>query len=431
MKILSVEKGGLADELGLMPRDDILAINGHAIGDILDFQFWAAEDDLTILFQRERKRILVKCQGGFGSFGADFEPFTYRCCGNNCLFCFVDQNPPGLRSSLMFKDEDFRLSFLYGNYVTLTNVSRKNLERIVTQRLSPLFISVHAVESEVRRKMLGIRRNDRILEKIAYLCENRIEIHAQIVLCPGWNDGVHLDCTVDTLAGFYPGVKSVAIVPVGLTRHRRHLPEVIPVDSARAGQVIRWSEKKGSGFLSRLDSWFIYLSDEFYLLAGHEIPGEERYEDFAQIENGVGLVRDFIDGFRNERKDYPANVSPVKVAVVTGFLMAPVLKREILPVFAAIVGMGMEIIPVSNRFFGGGVTVSGLLTGQDIAFELGNRRETWDVVLIPPNCLNHDGLFLDNWSVEDLRKQIDVRIFQPQRSFAEIFTQDIVQTIDR
>lgn len=258
MRVLHIENGSLADEIGLLPNDEILSINEVPIRDVIDFQYWAADDVVSMLVERNGEQIIFEIEGGMdGWFGAEFETFKYKSCGNNCIFCFVDQNPDGLRQPLYFKDEDYRLSFLYGNYVTLTNLSRKELERIVQQRLSPVYISVHAVDTALRKHLLGIRGNDRLLQKIAFLAEHGIEMHAQIVLCPGLNDGKYLEQTVDTLAENYPFVKTIAIVPLGLTKHRRGLPKLRAVDKKFALELIAWGEKKSCHFLKKIKSHFI------------------------------------------------------------------------------------------------------------------------------------------------------------------------------
>jgi len=430
VKILRIEKGGLAEEIGLQENDDLLSINGHAIHDPIDFQFWANDEDLVLLIRRGAEEFEIEFEGGLdGELGVEFVPMQYRCCGNNCVFCFVDQNPTGLRPSLYFKDEDYRLSFLYGNYVTLTNVSQKHLQRIVDQRLSPIYISVHAADSELRKKLLGIKGNDRLLQKITFLAEHRIEMHAQIVLCPGLNDGEHLDYTVDTLAQFHPWIKTVAVVPVGLTKHRQSLSKLIPVDAEMAAKIIAWSDLRSSEFLRSLNSHFVFIADEFYLLAKALLPDADRYEDFAQIENGVGLTRDFLLRFEEEKQSWPASIHAKKITVVTGRMAEPVLRKEVEPFLQSIRGLDVEIVAVRNDFYGGNVGVSGLLVGQDIAAQL-NGRFLGHAVFLPPNCLNHDGLFLDDWNLEKLSEELGTVVIKPETGFLEAFTELLGQGSD-
>ncbi|NIA29809.1 MAG: DUF512 domain-containing protein [Actinobacteria bacterium] len=422
MKVLHIEKGSLADEIGLQPNDEIISISNEPIRDVIDFQYWAADDLVSMLVERDGEKIIFEIEGGMdGWFGAEFESFKYKSCGNHCIFCFVDQNPAGLRKPLYFKDEDFRLSFLYGNYVTLTNLSQKELLRIAAQRLSPIYISVHAVDTELRKHLLGIRGNDRLLQKITFLAEHEIEMHVQIVLCPGLNDGKYLQQTVDTLSEFYPYVKTIAIVPLGLTKHRRGLEELRTVDKKFALELLQWEKNKSQIFMKKIKSHFIYLADEFYILAEKPLPDAERYEDFSQIENGVGMTRAFLDEFRQEFSEMPGAVSPAKISVVTGTMIAPILQKNIVPSLQKIEGLETEIIPVKNKFYGGGVSVSGLLVGQDIVNELSGRN-LGEVVLLPPNCLNQDGLFLDDWTVEKVANKLHATIVQPKTGFLEIIS---------
>ena len=422
MKVLHIANGGLADEIGLLPNDEIISINEHPIRDVIDFQYWAADDVVSMLVERNGEQIVFEIKGGMdGWLGAEFETFKYKNCGNHCIFCFVDQNPAGLRKPLYFKDEDFRLSFLYGNYVTLTNLSQKELARIAVQRLSPIYISVHAVDTELRKHLLGIRGNDRLLEKIAFLAEHEIEMHAQIVLCPGINDGKYLEQTVDTLSEYYPYIKTIAIVPLGLTKYRQNLTKLRNVDKAFALELIQWEKNKSKVFMERLHSYFIYLADEFYILAEKSLPDAERYEDFSQIENGVGMTRAFLDDFRQECEEMPGAVSPAKISIVTGTMVAPILQKNIVPFLQKIEGLETEIIPVKNKFYGGGVSVSGLLVGQDIVNQL-SGRDLGEIVLLPPNCLNQDGLFLDDWTVEKVANKLYANVVQPKTGFLEIIS---------
>ncbi|HOT97265.1 MAG TPA: DUF512 domain-containing protein [bacterium] len=421
MKISVVHDSSPAARLGLLPGDELLRIDNHEIRDPIDFQFYSAEEEYSLVLRRGTRewRVEVSPEES-GWLGLEFANMEYRCCGNRCVFCFVDQNPSGLRDALYFKDEDFRLSFLYGNYVTLTNVTGDHLARIVEQRLSPLYISVHSTEDDVRRKMLGLRGNDRLMEKIALLAEGGIELHAQIVLCPGWNDGLHLERTLTDLARFSPAVRSVAIVPLGLTGHRVGLTPLQPVTPADAAAVLDQEKAWERRFRAKQGSAFVYLADEFYLLSGRPLPRAARYDDFFQIENGVGMTRHFLDRFQRQRGRFPKAVRPVRVVIATGQLVAPTLAREVLPVLRKVAGLEVDLVPVVNRFFGGGVTVSGLLTGRDILEQVRDRMPA-DLLLIPPNCRNADGLFLDDWDGGQLSRELDVPLFAPAENFSELF----------
>jgi len=305
MKIKAFEQGSLAAKVGLKIGDNLIIINENPIRDPIDFQFHASDELLDIEVLRNGRTLFFEIEKHYNeSLGIIFEDIKYRCCGNKCIFCFVDQNPPNLRKGLYFKDEDFRLSFLYGNYVTLSNVSRSDLKRIVEQRLSPLYVSIHSTNSEIRKLMLGLKKDDRLFEKIRYLTKNNIELHAQIVLCPMINDRNILAQTINDLAEFYPNLKSIAIVPVGLTRHRKNLYPLKPVTPDDAKMIIFEAESFAQNFKQKWDDYFVYLADEFYLMAGSNLPSIERYGDFPQIENGVGMARDFIDQFEEQSKQF-------------------------------------------------------------------------------------------------------------------------------
>ena len=421
MKILNVHKKSPAARIGLMPGDDLLAVNGHKIHDELDFRYWLDGDPLILRIKRLSDVFEIEIEGGLADepLGVDFEPMRYRCCGNNCIFCFVDQNPDGLRRSLYFKDEDYRLSFLFGNYVTLTNVSQKVLTRIAEQRLSPIYISVHVIDPGRRQQMLGLRKDDRLLQKIEFLAAHKIEMHAQIVLCPGWNDGDYLDETVDALSRYFPYIKTVAVVPVGLTKHRNNLPQLKAVTKHMARKILEWQQKKSEYFSSILHTFFVYLADEFYILADEPIPPAERYDSFDQLENGVGMARNFLDRFHREKKRFPRKMNNKRLTVVTGTMASALLNMDVLPHLIRIPGLEARIIPVENNFYGSTVGVSGLLTGGDIAATL-KDCEPCDLVALPPNCTNYDHKFLDDYTIPQLEAEIGTACYQSSDNFLEI-----------
>jgi len=407
MKILDFEKQSTAAEAGLKIGDDLIIINEEPIRDLIDFRFHVADEILDIEVLRQGKTLFFEIEKDYDdSLGIIFEEIKYRCCGNECIFCFVDQNPIGLRESLYFKDEDFRLSFMYGNYVTLTNVSRPDLKRIVEQRLSPLYVSVHSTDLEIRKFLLGLKKDDHLLDKIRFLSENRIELHAQIVLCPAINDGKSLNKTIDDLAEFYPQLKSIAIVPVGLTRYRQNLYSLKPVTPAYAASLILQMEKIAQQFKQRWDDYFIYLADEFFLLAEMELPPAERYDEFPQIENGVGLARDFIDRFEEQSSHFPHRIkTSLELTLVSGVLAAPIINRWLVPRLNKIENLTAKVQTIENQFYGNSVTVTGLLTGQDIFNQLRDQASS-DIILLPANCINFDGLFLDDWTPAMLQAQL-------------------------
>jgi len=422
LQIIQIEPNSLAEQHGFLAGDNITHVNGQPIHDEIDWRFYTADDYLEIKFKREGTNHKIEIEKNPEDLlGITFEEIRYRCCGNKCIFCFIDQNPPNLRPSLYLKDEDFRLSFIYGNYVTLTNLSPRDAKRIVTQRLSPLYVSVHAVDLNVRQKLLGIRHDDRLLSKIKYLTRNGIEIHVQIVLCPGYNDGEILADTVSKLSLFYPKLKSIAIVPVGLTRHREGLPYLEPVTPAMAKDVIIWGEEQARHFYEHQQRYFIYLADEFYLQAGIPFPDEQRYDEFPQIENGIGMTRHFIDLFESTAIQFPSKLEkPRSITFVTGKLAEPIIRTLVIERLNRIKNLSATLVPVENHFFGTSVTVSGLLTGQDI-FQALSSSTIGDEIYLPENCLNYDNLFLDDWKVENLEHRLQKRVKVIHTNFMELF----------
>lgn len=412
MKIKSVEKGGLADKHSIQPGDEILKINNSPIEDFIDYKFQSSDEKLDLRIKDKSGRIrgvrIVKKIDR--DMGIAFEEKRYRGCGNKCIFCFVHQLPKGLRKPLYFKDEDYRLSFLHGNFITLTNLSEQDIQRIINQRLSPLYVSVHSTDESLRKKILGNPKAPDILPSIRRLTENRIELHTQIVICPEVNDGHYLEKTVYDLSLFYPRVKSLAIVPVGLTRFRKGLPRLKPVDKEYSRKLIKSVERWQAYFRRKYKSNFVYAADEFYLSAGLDIPPKKYYDEFYQVENGVGMVREFLDNFQRKQKSLPQRLkSKTSLTLVTGTLANKFLRSHILNRLKQIRNLEINLIPVKNDFLGESVTVSGLLTGGDILRTLQKSRYG-ESVMLPPNCLNSDGIFLDDLKPLNLEKELGVKI---------------------
>jgi putative radical SAM enzyme (TIGR03279 family) len=419
--VRAVEKGSLGDDKGVRAGDRLMEINGHAIRECIDVQFYSADVIIDCVFQRDDQTVAIRFhRQEERCLGLDFEPMHFRGCGNKCVFCFVDQNPPGLRSSLYFKDEDYRLSFLYGNYVTLTRVSQEDLDRIAEQRLSPLYISVHAVNTKVRKRLLGLKHHDRLMEKIRFLVAHGIELHGQIVLCPGWNDGEVLRETVKELSGLFPGFRSLALVPVGLTRHRKDQEHLQGYTSASAKNLIDLMRGAQYTFIKEFGEPFVYLADEFFLLADRLLPEHSHYGDFWQMENGVGMTRLFIDNFETLCKKMEMKLRrSAKIAIVTGVLAQPVLARHVIPRLRKITNLQVDLIPVHNRFFGESVTVTGLLTAGDILESLRDISDDF-VVFLPSNCLNTDALFLDDYTVKKFGTELNRRVIVSD-NFSEVW----------
>jgi putative radical SAM enzyme (TIGR03279 family) len=403
---------------GLRAGDRVLAINGHALRDAIDFQFHGGDERLALSIEREGSRHALRLVRRAGAeLGVELEApraAEIATCANKCVFCFIHQLPKGMRKSLYVKDDDFRLSFLHGNYITLTDLDEAELERIVEQRLSPLYVSVHATDPRLRWELLGRPRvAAEILPRLERLAKAGIRMHAQIVLCPGLNDGAHLERTVSELAPLYPHVATTAIVPVGLTRHRERLPALrtLTDDEARelTARVATWQGQ----FLERLGSRFVFLGDEVYLQAGVPLPSAAAYEGFAVAEDGIGLVRRFEDGVEGAlRRRRPASAARA-VTVISGALYAPRLARLV----AAMAGATARVVAVPNHFFGGNVSVAGLLTGQDIARHLATLPDLGEAIVVPAVALrDRDGVFLDDMTPSDLAAAVGVpvRVVAPE-----------------
>jgi putative radical SAM enzyme (TIGR03279 family) len=385
--IATVAPGSLAERVGLQSKDELLAINGQRVRDVVDVQFYAAEERLALRVRRDGREFTVRAERRYGEpLGLEFEQPTFdgiRRCNNSCEFCFVVQMAPGLRRSLYVRDDDYRHSFLFGNYVTLTNLEQADWERIGEQSLSPLYVSVHATEPDLRRRMFHNPIAPDVMAQLRRLAALGIEAHTQIVVVPGLNDGAHLDRSIADLAGLAPAVRSVSIVPVGVTRYHRRGCRVHTDGEMRAvfEQVTGWQVR----LHERLGANLVYLSDEWYLRLGEEIPPAEAYDGLDLLENGVGLVRGFLDKWPALQSAISNLQSPTSnlqppisgVTLVTGELFAPLLRRLTANM------AGVEVVPVANRFFGETVTVAGLLTGQDVVAQLRKRYLGGSVVVLP------------------------------------------------
>jgi len=423
MKILSVEKNSTGDALGLLPGDSIVRINGEPVRDILDYRFLVTEEEVGMEVLRSGEKLNYEFEKDYDDdLGLRLEEIEIRFCGNDCPFCFVDQNPAGMRSALYFRDEDFRLSFLSGHYVTLTNLSKRDMDRIVSQRLSPLFVSVHATDVEVRKFLFGIEHNDRLLSKIEFLTQNDIEIHTQVVLCPDVNDGDILKKTIWDLANFLPQLKSVSVVPVGLTKHRKGLRELRQVTADAAADYLKTIDAYAAIFRQKQEQYFVYASDEFYLMSGQTLPPAERYDGFYQKENGVGMVRFMLDRFAAQRSSFPIKLAQrFQATFVTGTLVHDTIEREILCELNKVSNFSGQAVAIENTFYGSNIHVTGLLTGQDICAQL-RGRALGDCVFLPANCVKDGQLFLDDWTVQKLSRelQIDVKVIE---DFCDVFVQ--------
>ncbi len=406
--ISNVAAGSLAEELELAAGDKILAVNGHKPTDIIDLSFQLAEEDIELLIEHAdgTREVVAFDKDVDEELGAEFSSAVFdgvRRCKNHCVFCFVDMIAPNMRDTLSVKDDDYRLSFLFGNFITLTNMTPKDFRRIKQFHLSPLFVSVHAMNPELRAKILRTSAGAKINEQLDELERAGVEYHTQVVLCKDLNDGAELDFTIAQILKRRPHAQSLAIVPVGVTRHRRDKFPLKQFDKNSASEVIAQVERYQKKSRAETGRTFVYLGDEFYFLAEKDFPPAEFYDDFPQIENGIGMTRNFVDEF-NSLKIISYNLK-AKIDVVCGTSIAKVFKTLTADM------PNVRIVPVANKFFGERVNVSGLLTGGDIIDALKNLDGSRDMILIPSTALKSgEEIFLDDVTVDDLRK-----IFAPAK----------------
>ena len=416
--VASVRAGTDAASAGLRAGDRVLAVNGEALRDAIDFQFHGGDDVLRLDVERDglrRPLTVVRSRADLGVELVPPRPGDIATCANKCVFCFIHQLPRGMRKSLYVKDDDYRLSFLHGNYITLTDLAEPDFERIVEQRLSPLYVSVHATDPALRHRLLGSpRRSAEILPRLERLAKARIRVHAQVVLCPDLNDGPHLARTVRELSALHPHVATTAIVPVGLTRHRQRLPELRTLTAAEAAALVDTVGEWQHGFLSTLGSRFVFLADEVYLLAGRPLPGAVAYEGFAIAEDGIGLVRRFEDGWRRSVARRGRRGIRRDTTLVTGEMFGPRLECLVAELEDA---RRARVVAVPNDFFGRGIGVAGLLTGADIQAHLAARGDLGEVVLVPAVTVRDgDGVFLDDVTPADLARDLGlpVKVVAPE-----------------
>lgn len=418
--ITKVIPNSIAAEIGFEPGDSIVAINGSHPRDLIDYQFLCADEilELEVLDGAGETHVIEIEKDYDDDLGLEFETALFDGliqCNNRCPFCFIDQQPPGKRQSLYFKDDDYRLSFLYGSYLTLTNLTQTEWDRIERMRLSPLYVSVHATEPDVRIRLLKNSRAELILEQLRWFQERRLQIHAQVVVCPGINDGIHLERTLLDLAQFYtgdlPAVASTAVVPVGLTRFRPQEDELISVTGEKAREVIAQVQRLQEKFKDQLGSTFAWLADEWFLIAREELPPESDYGDYPQIGNGVGSIRLFLKQFQSTAtKRLPKSLEiPRRGTWVVGNAVEkafePVVER-----FNAVAGLEIRMVALSSDYWGQEITVTGLLTGQDLLKGL-QGKELGEMILLPGLMLKHgDSRFLDDMTVAEVADQLNTPI---------------------
>lgn len=403
--------GSIADDVGIMRGDEILTINGKRPLDLIDYRFLCAGEEVEVEVRKQNGEIWVcDIEKEYDEdLGLGFTQDTFdgiRKCANKCIFCFVDQMPEGLRESLYVKDDDYRLSFLHGNFITLTNLTETDMKRIVDMRLSPLYISVHCTGATLREEMLGHRKAGNIMAQLVQLAKAGIEMHTQIVLCPGVNDGQELTRTVQDLTSLWPQVLSVAVVPVGLTGHRGGLFPLRKFTPSDCMALIDQVNSYQKIFFRKFETPLVYLADEFYVMARKEFPNAAYYGGFPQLENGVGLVRLFYDSFADEKARLPRSLPRKRqIALVTG-VSGEYILRPVTDCLNEIDNLHADLVGVANKFFGGHVTVAGLLTGEDVLHTL-RERGPYELIMLPSvMCKRDEPVFLDGMTVSTLENEL-------------------------
>jgi putative radical SAM enzyme (TIGR03279 family) len=406
--IESISPGSIAEEAGLRPGDIVCEVNASPVRDVIDFMFHKDDEELNIGFRRDstRKKISIRFDSGT-DLGISFKPLKVKTCKNNCIFCFVKQLPKGLRKPLYIKDEDYRLSFLYGNYTTLSNITTEEKRRIVEQRLSPMYISVHTTNRLLRNKMLGNPKATDILRELKYFADHKIRMHIQIVVCPGLNDARELQSTIQDIYRFHPYVSSIAVVPVGLTKHRG--TQLTPMTKEAALQSLDIVNAFQKRFRKKHGEAIVYCADEMFIKAEMPFPSVQDYGELPQIENGVGMVPLFISQARKLKSPRMIG-SKNRVLTFTGTSFYPYLKKFIGRLTDR-EHLLVDVIPVKNTFFGETVTVAGLLTGRDVISALHDNTDKYQVLAVPDVVLREgDTVFLDNVSLQDLEEATGLKV---------------------
>ena len=421
--IADVEKRSPAARARIKAGDTLLTINGREIQDVLDYRFYMPDSRLTVTVQtpKGKCRTLTVRKKPYAELGLVFDTYLMdkqRSCRNNCIFCFIDQLPEGMRESLYFKDDDSRLSFLFGNYITLTNLTDHDVERIIEMHISPINVSVHTTNPDLRCKMMNNRFAGDCLRHLYRFAEAGLDINCQLVLVPGYNDGAELARSMEDLAALAPAVRSVAAVPVGLTKYREGLPQLRAFTPAECATVIDQMTAMGDAMVEKHGTRIFYPSDEWYIKAGRPIPDGDFYEEYPQLENGVGMIALQREEFKQAADDYPLFVETDRLVIATGVDAAPYLQALADYAMAKWPAVQLQVVAIKNEFFGESITVSGLITGGDLIKQL--QGVPMDRLLLPQNMLRQEGdLFLDDVSVEQVREALGVPITFIQETSGE------------
>ncbi len=418
VKIESVVKGSPADKKRLKSGDELVSINGNAIDDVLDYQFYADDEKLMIEYLRGGKIRTAKLRkSAEDDLGLEFDTYLMdkqRHCKNKCIFCFIDQLPEGLRDTLYFKDDDSRMSFLFGNYITLTNLTEHEVERIIKMHISPINISVHTTNPELRVKMMSNPRAGESLDILYRLAENGTRLNCQLVICPGYNDADELKRSIRDLAALYPAVQSIACVPVGLTKYREGLAEITPFNPTTAAATLDIIEQEGDMLVNKLGERLVYASDEFYIMSGRALLSGELYGDYAQLDNGVGVCTLLREEFIAAIEDFDADDVERNITIATGTAVAPILREMVDIARKKWHNLHCDVVPVINHFFGEDINVTGLITGTDLISSL-KGKSLGDRLLLSVSMFRNEGdIMLDDTSVEDIESALGIKVEQVQ-----------------
>lgn len=412
--ISSIDKGSAAELAGIKPGDKLISINRHNVSDVLDYMYYSSEQRLKIVVLRDAQKLkfTVNLRDDEG-LGLNFDTYLIdkqRHCKNKCVFCFIDQLPKGLRESLYFKDDDARLSFLLGNYITLTNLDSKEIRRIAQMRISPINISVHTTDPALRVKMMANPAAAKIMDVMRTFAKAGITMNCQIVLCKGLNDGKNLARTMDDLSSLYPYVASVSIVPVGLTKYRQGLYPLESFSKSDCVEVLDLINSYHNQCRKSFGVGLFYPSDEFFINAGVELPSSEYYDGYLQLENGVGMMRSLLDEVDNALENCDISDIKIQKGLITGVLAAPFMQQIIQKVKQKYKGLDCKVYPIKNNFFGPKITVSGLITGTDIIDQLKGQNLPI-TLLLPSNMLRSEkDMFLDSMTLKSVMSQLGVKL---------------------